>query len=60
MTPGALKSAREALGLTQDGLAQALGLSRSAIARMEGGQTRITKAIELALRELGRQFKQPA
>lgn len=52
MTPTELKQAREALGMTQDALATALGLSRSAIARMEAGQSRIVKAIELAIEHL--------
>ena len=52
MTPAELKQAREALGMTQDALAAALGLSRSSVARMEAGQSRIVKAIELAIEHL--------
>jgi DNA-binding XRE family transcriptional regulator len=52
MTPTELKQARESLGMTQDALAAALGLSRSAIARMEAGQSRIVKAIDLAVKWL--------
>lgn len=52
MTKDDLKQARKSLGMSQDQLAAALGLSRSAIARMEAGQSRIVKAIELAIEHL--------
>lgn len=54
MTPDDLKQARKSLGMSQDELAEALGLSRSAIARMELGKHRIIKAIELAIVTLKR------
>jgi DNA-binding XRE family transcriptional regulator len=47
-----LKAARSALGLTQEELAQGLGMSRKAINEMEAGKAAIEKRTELAVRQL--------
>ena len=54
MTPAALKSAREALGLTQDGLARSFGVSRAMVARWEGGVYPVPPWVELALNGMKR------
>lgn len=38
MTPAELKAARKALGLTQDELADIMGVSRDSVLRMEAGK----------------------
>ena len=52
MNPAELKAARKALGYSQERLAEALGLTRRQIIRLEGGEQGISRAIELALRYL--------
>ena len=54
MTPTELIAARQALGFTQAGMANAFGVSRSTIDRWEHGRTPIPAAIELALATLER------
>lgn len=51
VTPAELKSAREALGLTQRGLAERLGVPQATIWRWEAGKTAIQhpKILRLAL-----------
>ena len=44
------KRRREKLGLTQEELAKRLGASRATINRYENGRTRITQAVEMALK----------
>jgi len=43
MQPAELRSARNAAGLTQEQLANSLGVSRELINRMEAGRAKITK-----------------
>ena len=57
MNPTQLIAARKRLGLTQPQLAEALGITTSAIWRMEKGQRPIEKRTELAIRYL--QLKTP-
>jgi len=47
-----LLAAREGLGLTQAELAAAIGYDRSAIAKIEGGDTPPRRVVELAVRYL--------
>ncbi len=60
MQPDELKALRKAIGLTQEGLSIAIGLSRPTIGLMERGQAPIERRTELAVRyvalmqELGR------
>ena len=49
MTPADLKAARKALGLSQRGLAEAIGVSKPSIARWEGGRRAIPLTIALAI-----------
>lgn len=63
MTPAELKSARKALGLSQQGLADALGMHRSMIGYMETGRgpkgvpVAIERRTELAVKYLLDQAK---
>jgi repressor LexA len=59
MTPGQFKSARLALGLTQQELAQRLHTTRMSITRYEGGTRRIPGVIEVALAQLGKATQLP-
>ena len=52
MTATQLLAARKRLGLTQKGLAEALGITISAIWRMEKGQRTIETRTELAIKYL--------
>jgi transcriptional regulator with XRE-family HTH domain len=52
VSPDEYRSEREARGLTQAGLAAALGVTRVTIARRETGARPITREAELALRTL--------
>jgi len=47
MTPEELKSTRHALGLTQQGLAERLFITREHVAQMERGARAITRRTEL-------------
>lgn len=51
-TPAKLKAERERLGLTQPQLAEALGMTRDAIARMERGDRPITRVTQMAIEHL--------
>jgi repressor LexA len=53
MTPRELKEARQALGLTQEKLAEELRTTRMSITRYEGGTRRIPGMVEVAVRLLG-------
>ena len=50
MTPTALKSARAALGLTQGGLAEALGVSRRTVEQWECGGRNIPEPLARVIR----------
>jgi transcriptional regulator with XRE-family HTH domain len=52
MTPAKLIAWRHSLGLTQAGAADALGLSLRQYARLEGGDSPISRVIELATRQV--------
>ena len=52
MIPGDLKTARQALGLTQAQLAEALRTTRMSITRYESGTRRIPGMVQVALRQL--------
>ena len=52
MTPADLKTARLALGLTQQGLANALDISRVMVGLMERGSKSIERRTELAVKFL--------
>jgi DNA-binding XRE family transcriptional regulator len=52
MTKNELRSARERLGMTQTELAEAIGMKKNAIIRMEGGYRPIMKHTELSVRYL--------
>ena len=52
MTKAELKKARKRLGLTQAELAEALGMQRNSVARMEFGGQPIMRTTELAIRYL--------
>lgn len=45
-TPDHLRAAREELGLTQEALANALGMTQNSVAKMEGGARPITERTE--------------
>lgn len=49
MTPAEFRAARKRLGLTQADLADALGMSRSQVSRMEHGAAPIVRRTVLAL-----------
>jgi repressor LexA len=59
MTPGQFKSARLALGLTQQELAQRLHTTRMSITRYEGGTRRIPGVIEVALAQFNKPTQLP-
>lgn len=52
MTPAALKSAREKLGLSHDRLGKIIGLSRSTLIRYEKPTAKVPKVVALAIRYL--------
>ena len=58
MTPADFLAARRALGLSQVGMAGALGLSRSSIQAYESGRGGVSKRTELAIATLA-QMGQP-
>lgn len=55
MTAHELRRVRERLGLTQQGLADALGVSQSAVSQMESGATRITRRTKVQVQAIERQ-----
>lgn len=59
MTPSQFRSARLALGLTQEELAQRLHTTRMSITRYEGGTRRIPGVIEVAMAQLGQAAQAP-
>jgi len=52
MTKEGLKRARKRLGMTQQQLAEALGMQRTSVARMEMGIQPIMRTTELAVKYL--------
>jgi DNA-binding XRE family transcriptional regulator len=52
MTPAELKRARERLKLNQRELAEALGMQRNSVVRMENGMQPILRTTELSVRYL--------
>lgn len=50
-----LKAAREKLGLTQAGLAEAVGVQRVTVARWEAGLRKIPPMLTLAMKTLGKE-----
>lgn len=54
MTTDQYRALRIALGLTQGGLAERLGIPREAIVRREAGTQRITEEAAIALRSFPR------
>ena len=50
MTPQELKELRRIAGVSQDGLARKLGMSRNQVQRWEGGKNPISQAMEIAIR----------
>ncbi len=52
MTEAGLKRARKQLGMTQAALAEALGMQRNSVARMERGEQPIMRTTELAVKYL--------
>lgn len=59
MTPAEFLKIRQHLGLTQEGLAQALGVRSNTIARWERGEVPILRVTELAMRYLAATTKKP-
>lgn len=59
MTPAALRAARERLKLTQQGLAERLGLHVRTIAGYERGQNAIPRHIALAIETLETRYADP-
>lgn len=57
MTGEELRYRREMIGLTQEQLAQRLGLSRSTVQRFEAGSYPISRTVELAMQALELEFK---
>lgn len=56
----ALRERRNGLGLTQEGLAKALGTTANTIARWERGEVSIPPYLELALKQLKSEKKKAA
>jgi DNA-binding transcriptional regulator YiaG len=56
LTPPELKEARARLGLSQEGLAFALGVNRLSVLRWEGGVHRIPAMVTLAIMQLEREL----
>jgi transcriptional regulator with XRE-family HTH domain len=52
MNPKEFRLIRHAIGLTQEGLAEALGMHRKSMIRFESGESTIPKRVELALHTL--------
>ncbi len=52
MTRAELKRERERLGMTQAAMAEALGMQRNSVARMENGRQPIMTTTELAVKYL--------
>lgn len=52
MTPAAYKAAREKLGLTQEQLAELVGVSARTIASRESGQHAVSREAAIAVRSL--------
>ena len=50
MTPQELKELRRAAGVSQNGLARKLGMSKSQVQRWEYGVSPISQAMEIAIR----------
>ncbi len=50
MTPQELKELRRAAGVSQDGLARKLGMSKSQVQRWEYGMSPISPSREMAIR----------
>lgn len=50
MTPQELKELRRAAGVSQNGLARKLGMSKSQVQRWEYGRSPISQAMEIAIR----------
>ncbi len=60
MTGAELKGARERLGrMTQAAMAEALGMQRNSVARMERGEQRIMRTTELAVKYLLLTMRKP-
>ncbi len=59
MTGAELKEARERLGMTQAAMAEALGMQRNSVARMERGEQRIMRTTELAVKYLLLTMRKP-
>jgi transcriptional regulator with XRE-family HTH domain len=57
MTPAQLRDARESLGLSQQGLAEALDVHRVTVARWETGQDTIPRLVTLAMEALAHQAR---
>ena len=54
MNPDQYRKQREKLGLTQAGLAAALGIKRTTVTKRETGDQKITEEMAIALRALPR------
>ncbi len=52
MTPAQFKAARDALGLTQEQLAKAIGVERNTVSRWECGESPISIMVMLTMRLL--------
>jgi DNA-binding XRE family transcriptional regulator len=52
MTGEELRRVRHRLGLSQTGLAEAIGMRKNSVARMERGELRVMKHTELAVKYL--------
>ncbi len=59
MTGAELKGAKERLGMTQAAMAEALGMQRNSVARMERGEQRIMRTTELAVKYLLLNMRKP-
>lgn len=59
LSPEQYRAKRLALGLTQQGLAERLGLPRTAVTKRESGEQRITEEAARAINSLSKTKRRP-